>query len=57
MYDRALFHGVRDMLKFQVAWYPYIFNIADVLLCIGVPLLIARWLFINDDPKPPLRTT
>jgi lipoprotein signal peptidase len=55
MYDRAVHHGVRDMLKFLCFkfngedWYPYIFNIADALLCIGVPLLIARWLFVKDD--------
>ena len=50
LYDRAVFHGVRDMLRFYVDWYPYIFNIADVLLCIGVPLLIVRWLFVQDSP-------
>lgn len=53
LYDRAMFHGVRDMLRFYVDWYPYIFNLADVLLCIGVPLLIVRWMFVKDDaPKP-----
>jgi lipoprotein signal peptidase len=58
MYDRAVFGGVRDMLKFLCFtingkdWYPYIFNIADVCLCIGVPLLIARWLFVKDDAAP-----
>jgi signal peptidase II len=57
MYDRAVYRGVRDMLKFLCFdfggkdWYPYIFNVADVLLCIGVPLLIARWLFVKDDPR------
>ena len=52
MYDRAMLHGVRDMLRFYVSWYPYIFNIADVLLCVGVPLLIVRWMFVKDDaPK------
>ena len=51
LYDRAVFHGVRDMLQFYVNWYPYIFNVADALLCIGVPLLIARWLFVKDDGR------
>ena len=50
LWDRAVFHGVRDMLQFYASWYQYIFNLADVLLCIGVPLLMARWLFWNDDP-------
>ena len=39
LYDRAVFGAVRDFLKFTVSWYPFIFNIADVLLCVGVPLL------------------
>ncbi len=44
LYDRAIHAGVRDMLRFYVNWYPYIFNIADVLLCIGVPLLLLCWM-------------
>ena len=59
MYDRIAFHGVRDMLRFIcchytttgadgvprfVDWYPFIFNFADVLLCVGVPILMLRWL-------------
>jgi signal peptidase II len=54
LYDRARFEGVRDMLRFYVDWYPYIFNVADVLLCIGVPLLIVRWMFVPDEnPSKP----
>jgi len=74
LYDRAMFHGVRDMLRFlcfhfppmtifghtypsgplaadgTADWYPYLFNIADVCLCVCVPLLIVRWLFVKDAP-------
>ena len=50
LYDRAVYHGVRDMFRFYVDWYPYIFNVADALLCIGVPLLVLRWLFVKDEP-------
>ena len=45
LYDRIVYHGVRDMLLFNVRWYPFVFNIADVLLCVGVPLLMLCWLF------------
>jgi len=51
LFDRAVYHGVRDMLQFYVEWYRYIFNLADVLLCVGVPLLIVRWLFVKDEAK------
>jgi signal peptidase II len=51
LYDRAMYNGVRDMLRFYVDWYPYIFNIADVLLCVGVPLLIVRWTFVKDETQ------
>lgn len=44
LYDRAVHGGVRDMLRFYVSWYPYIFNVADVMLCVGVPLLMLCWL-------------
>jgi signal peptidase II len=50
LWDRAIHGGVRDMLQFNASWYQYIFNLADVLLCVGVPLLMARWLFTKDDP-------
>jgi signal peptidase II len=53
MYDRAVFHGVRDMLRFTVRWYPYIFNLADVMLCVGVPVLMLRWLFTGESPQKP----
>jgi signal peptidase II len=51
LYDRAVHHGVRDMLQFYVSWYQYIFNVADVLLCVGVPLLIVRWMFVKDETE------
>jgi signal peptidase II len=49
LYDRAVHHGVRDMLQFYVNWYPWIFNLADVLLCVGVPLLMLCWIFAKPD--------
>ncbi|MEX2215431.1 MAG: signal peptidase II [Phycisphaeraceae bacterium] len=65
LYDRVLYNGVRDMLQlfpgvhlpFGLEWpgganeiYPWIFNIADVALVIGVVLLmIVTW---KSEKKP-----
>jgi signal peptidase II len=54
LFDRIVFGGVvRDFMRFYVSWYPYIFNVADVLLCIGVPLLMLCWLFPPKDATAP----
>ncbi len=52
LYDRAIHNGVRDMLRFYVSWYPWIFNLADVLLCVGVPLLMLCWILTKPDSTP-----
>jgi signal peptidase II len=44
LYDRITFGVVRDFLRFDVSWFNYVFNVADSLLCIGVPLLMICWL-------------
>ncbi len=44
LYDRAFNGGkVRDFIHLQ--YWPWIFNLADAMLCIGVPLLVICWLF------------
>jgi signal peptidase II len=53
LYDRVALHGVRDFMRFTVSWYPFVFNVADALLCIGVPLLMLCWMF-EQPPKPPV---
>jgi signal peptidase II len=52
-YDRVFLQHVRDfMLLFpNTHWYPYIFNVADVLLCVGVPLLIICWIVQSWRPQ------
>ncbi len=43
LYDRVFNHGlVRDFIHLQ--YWRWIFNLADAMLCIGVPLLILSWL-------------
>ncbi len=48
MYDRIQFGYVRDMIHALPQWptlFPWIFNVADVLLCTGVGLLVVMSLF------------
>jgi signal peptidase II len=76
LYDRMVFHYVRDMLymfpgkTWPGTWtipligypgpgrdvFPWIFNVADSLLCLGVGLMILYSPFANDAkhaPAPP----
>lgn len=55
LYDRLMFGFVRDfMIFYKVSWYQYIFNVADVLLCIGVPLLMICWIWPpKNEPELP----
>ncbi len=50
LYDRLFNHGrVRDFIL--LTHWPFDFNLADTMLCIGVPLLIINWLFQLGDNK------
>lgn len=53
LYDRLKFGYVRDMIHALPQWpnlFPYIFNVADSLLCTGVALMII-YSFVH---RPPL---
>jgi signal peptidase II len=48
LYDRIVFGYVRDMIHALPRWpnlFPWIFNVADVLLCCGVAALVLHGLF------------
>lgn len=48
LYDRLRFGYVRDMIHALPRWpnlFPYIFNVADSLLCVGVALMIVYSIF------------
>lgn len=47
MYDRLMFGYVRDMIYALPKWqmFPWIFNVADSLLCVGVGIMIVYSLF------------
>jgi lipoprotein signal peptidase len=52
LYDRLMFSYVRDMIHYTPTWprpFPYIFNVADSLLCTGVALMVLYSLFHNPD--------
>jgi signal peptidase II len=46
LYDRIVHGRVRDMVHILPQWkiFPYIFNVADVLLCVGVGLMLVLML-------------
>ena len=47
LYDRVIFGYVRDMIYVFPRWgiFPYVFNVADSLLCTGVAIMILYSLF------------
>jgi signal peptidase II len=48
LYDRAVYGYVRDMIHALPRWptlFPYIFNVADSLLCVGVFLMVVYSFF------------
>lgn len=64
LYDRLMFGYVRDMIHIfpGVRWkdlhdslpaaelFPWVFNLADVFLCIGVPAVLLYGLFTKSEP-------
>ena len=51
LYDRLVFSYVRDMIHGlpRTNWFPYIFNVADTLLCVGVGLMVIYSLFHRPE--------
>src|SRR5580704_16714101 len=55
MYDRIVFGYVRDMIHALPMWpkfFPWIFNVADSLLCVGVGLMLLHGFVQPPAPKP-----
>lgn len=54
MYDRVMFGYVRDMIHALPRWpnlFPWIFNVADSLLCVGVGLMLLYSFFHREQPR------
>lgn len=52
LYDRIVYGHVRDMIHALPQWpnlFPWVFNVADVLLCTGVGLLVIYSLFQHKE--------
>jgi len=55
LYDRIVFRYVRDMIHMKTPhWdpFPYIYNVADSLLCIGVGLMVIHSFFTASAKEP-----
>ncbi|MBC7783536.1 MAG: signal peptidase II [Burkholderiales bacterium] len=52
-YDRVYFGYVRDMIYALPKWgiFPWIFNIADTLLCVGVGGMFCYSIFVREEPS------
>jgi signal peptidase II len=54
LFDRFQFGYVRDMIHALPRWphlFPYIFNVADTLLCTGVALMLLHGLLFPQHPE------
>src|SRR4051812_18854347 len=59
LYDRVVFGYVRDMIHVLSKWgvFPWIFNVADVMLCSGVGLMVLHSLTHSSrEPEPEVKT-
>lgn len=55
LYDRVVLGYVRDMIFALPKWdvFPWIFNVADSLLCVGVALMILHSIFHSSTKPAP----
>lgn len=56
LYDRILIGHVRDMIHALPRWpdfFPWVFNVADSLLCVSIGILLITGLFIGDEQQQP----
>jgi signal peptidase II len=49
--DRVIYGAVADFLDFSGLWFPYVFNVADAAISVGVVALIADLIINGDDRR------
>lgn len=50
--DRARFGTVTDFLDFNKLHFPWIFNVADACINVGIAILLVETLLVSDKRKP-----
>ncbi len=50
--DRIRFGAVADFLDFSRLWFPWIFNVADAAITVGIVLLLIDMLLQEKEQKP-----
>lgn len=50
--DRVRFGAVVDFLDFSALWFPWVFNVADAAISVGVALLLLDSLLAPDPARP-----
>lgn len=51
MIDRIFFGEVIDFLQFQIKYFDFVFNIADIFVTFGTILFVVYYLFFHEDKK------
>ena len=51
MIDRVFLGEVVDFFQFQIKYFDFIFNVADVFVTLGTILFVIYFIFIYDNPK------
>ncbi len=55
LYDRLAYGYVVDFLDFSGLFFPWVFNIADAAICVGVALLMVDFVLEGRDAKAAAR--
>jgi len=52
--DRVRFGAVVDFLDFSALYFPWVFNVADSAISVGVALLLIETMIVGDKGRTPL---